>query len=79
MVADEATAVVVADGTAAEVESVVAGRDHQHGRRLVWRQPWQVGRVMEGAPTEETKPPSDGKEGGRVLDIGIAVGYTVVT
>ena len=52
----------------------MAGRGHQHVRRLVWRQPWQVGRVMEGVSTEETKPPSDYKQGGGVLDIGVTVG-----
>ena len=53
---------------------MVAGRGHQHVRRLVWRQPWQVGRIMEGVSTEETKPPSDGKQSGKVLEVGVAVG-----
>ena len=53
---------------------MVAGRGHQHVRRLVWRQPWQVGRIMEGVSTEETKPLSDGKQSGRVLEVGVAVG-----
>ena len=54
---------------------MVARRGHRHVRRLVWRQPWQVGRgMMEGVSTEQTKPPSDGKHSGRVLEIGVAVG-----
>ena len=52
----------------------MAGRGHQYVRRLVWRQPWQVGRVMKRVSTEEAKPPSDRKQGGRVLGIGVAVG-----
>ena len=52
----------------------MAGRGRQHVRRLVWRQPWQVGRIMEGVSTEETKTPSDGKQSGRVLEVGVAVG-----